>query len=442
MKYSKFGQLHTRFKPRCVAVCLTMFFLQACGASDVAKVSTPIADESPLSVGFIAFGDSGYHADYIEEEDYLPPVRTLEEFNELARQDWLEDHRAAADFTPPVPHFLEQHGGYIEASGLTPVATAMKKHCLSVECEFSVMLGDNIYPDGATMGTDGFDDEERFRKLFEVPFGDMGAGNDDYRIYVAMGNHDWNTSREGAMAQIEYMEKNAPFYVDSNIYRVKPPAGRGEIELFIIDTAVLLASTTVMEDSLNPDGSEGVSKEVEDFESWVKPATELELNMMHWLEKGLRESTAQWKFVIAHHPIWSTGGSKYEQARALRPLLMPAMCRYADAYFAGHEHALELHEDSCAKYSETSEVTPLTEIISGAAAKQRGVNTGFMRYQTENYPENNTIWAKGMAWGFAHLQLEGDTATVSMFTTPNDGSGEVVPEMQHQFQRRSGSSAK
>jgi tartrate-resistant acid phosphatase type 5 len=422
-----------------LAFVIATLSLQACAPPPEEKsAGAPAAGDSSLSVGFIAFGDTGYHADYIEEEDYVPPVATLQEFNEIARLDWLEDHRAPEDFTPPVPHFLEQHGSYIEASGLTPVANAMKTYCQSTECEFSVMLGDNIYPDGATLGADGVDDAVRFKTLFEEPLGEMGVGNEDYRIYVALGNHDWNTSREGAMAEVAYMESNKPFYMEGHIYRVKPPAGNGEIELFIIDTSVLLTTTTVMEDELNPDGSEAVSNEPEEFEPWVTPATELEKGMVKWLEKSMENSTARWKFVIAHHPLWSTGGSKFEQARSLRPLLLPTLCRYADAYFAGHEHALEIHEDSCEKYTEGQDTSPLTLIISGAGAKQRGVNTGFMQYQIEHYPENNTIWAKGMAWGFSHVQLEGDTATVSMFTTPNDGSGTIVPETTHQFIRRSG----
>ena len=52
--------------------------------------------------------------------------------------------------------------------------------------------------------------------------------------------------------------------------------------------------------------------------------------MAQWLEAALRESTARWKIVIGHHPIWSSAGSKFQQARMLRRLILPALCRYAD----------------------------------------------------------------------------------------------------------------
>jgi hypothetical protein len=43
-----------------------------------------------------------------------------------------------------------------------------------------------------------------------------------------------------------------------------------------------------------------------------------------------------------------------------------------------------------------------------------------------------------MTWGFAHLQLKGDRAVVSMFSTPNSSSGDAVLEFRHAFTRRSG----
>ena len=36
----------------------------------------------------------------------------------------------------------------------------------------------------------------------------------DFRIYAALGNHDWKTSRAGAMAQVRLPRTDAPFYMD------------------------------------------------------------------------------------------------------------------------------------------------------------------------------------------------------------------------------------
>jgi tartrate-resistant acid phosphatase type 5 len=396
------------------------------------------APEAPWTLGFVAFGDSGYDYDYLRPGKYTPPRENLGHFNALARKAWLRDKRATADFKPPPAYFLAERGSFVEASGLFPTARAMQSLCRERDCQFAVMLGDNIYPDGATLGADGRDDETRFRRLLQEPFSGMGPGLPDYRIYVTLGNHDWNTSRAGARAQVAYLERTPPFYMDGLIYRVKPPAGRGEVELFAIDTTVLLAGSPVRKGALNDDGSERYRDELHEPRDWARPDSARERGMVAWLERSLVESDARWKLVLAHHPIWSTGGTKFEQARALRELLLPALCRHADALMAGHEHTLEIHEESCDSVPGSAGRPPLVQIVSGAAARQRGVNSSFLRYQSSHYPGNRTVWAKGMVWGFAHIALGREQAEVSFFSTPDSGTGEAVPEFSYRFVRRGG----
>jgi hypothetical protein len=390
-----------------------------------------------FEMGFVAFGDSGYYYDYLKPSQINEVYTTKEAYLASQKADWLDDKKLPEEFLPVPPYYLSSIGGYLEASGLFPVAQSMKTYCQSSDCQFSVMLGDNIYPDGATLGADGKDDATRFDTLFTKPYGDLGEGNPDYKVYVALGNHDWRTSRAGAMAQVEFMESTAPFYMDGLFYSVKPPAANDEVELFVIDTEIILASTTVYEAELNDDGSEMPTTEVDEPLSWAKPQNEAEKNMVAWLDEAMKNSDARWKFVIGHHPIWSTGGSKFEQAKALRRLIMPSLCRYADAYFAGHEHSLELHEDSCESVFGKGNKRPVLEIISGAAGKQRGVNTPFLQYQERTNPDNKTIWAKGMVWGFSHIQLNDDDAQVDMIVTPNSGTGESDVIYSYKFKRRS-----
>jgi hypothetical protein len=160
--------------------------------------------------------------------------------------------------------------------------------------------------------------------------------------------------------------------------------------------------------------------------------------MAAWLERSLTESQARWKIVVGHHPLWSSAGSKYEQARVLRRLILPALCRYADVYLAGHEHTLELHHDDCREALPGATVAPLPSVVSGAAAKQRPLNTAFMRHQSARYPQLRTEWARGLIWGFAHLSLAGDVATLEFVETPDDGSGAVQVTYATRFRRRTG----
>jgi tartrate-resistant acid phosphatase type 5 len=407
----------------------------AAGCTSVEAPRSTYATSSSAPVTLLAFGDSGYHHDYLELEDYETVV-SEQQFMEKERLDWIEDKRPIEELAYPPTYRLPRNGSTVAASGLAPVAKAMKTYCTrEATCDLAAMLGDNIYPDGATADADGRD-AERFRDLFVAPFGDLGGGREGFRIYSVLGNHDWRTSREGAMAQVRFLERTAPFYMDGIAYRVTPSAARGEIELFAIDTEVLLSSTTVYKAKLADDASELTHHSVEKPLPWAAPQSEAERNMVRNLEEALRNSKARWKVVLGHHPLWSTSGGKFEQARALRALILPTLCRYADVYLAGHEHTQEVHTDTCAAAKLSDYVDPLLHVVTGSAAKMRPTNTAFIRHQLRSHPELRTLYARGLTWGFAHLTFEREKMTVRIVETPTDGSGATHVTFQQTFARR------
>lgn len=391
------------------------------------------AQPASRAIGFIAFGDSGYHYDYLDPEDI---AADLDAYIAMERAEWLEDRRVPEEFIPAPPHALPD-GRVIAASGLGPVARAMRSYCAVEDCRFATMLGDNIYPDGATAGADGRSDAERFNAVFTEPYGAYGALAADFRIYAALGNHDWNTSRAGAEAQRRFLESTPPFYMDGYFYRVIPPGLEGEVELFVIDTELLLAQVPVPETEVDWDGSEIVLPEYDDLSPGVAQQSDAERGMAAWLEQALASSTARWKIVAGHHPLWSTAGSKFAQARALRALILPTLCRYADLYLAGHEHTLEAHLDDCSKALPGAHVKPLLQVVSGAAAKQRPSNALFAAKQQFNNPELRSLFSRGMVWGFAHVTLEDERATVRLISTPNDSGGRMAQEFEIILARRS-----
>lgn len=413
---------------------LAIGLLSACApATQTARTSAPAVP----AAGILLFGDSGYLLSYPDKGDYTK-VLTQEQYLENERASWLKDKRPPEEYEPRPFAVSPETGGVMAASGLQAVSTAITNFCLEQEpCDFGLMLGDNVYPNGLSFGADGFDDASRMRDLYTLPFGRLVEEQDSYVTYVTLGNHDWKTSRASGMAQIDFFRNAKGYYIDGPFYSVKPPAGKGEIELFIVDTSMLLSTVTVFQDSLNDDGSEVVSDEVEVPDWFVEPLTDAERGMATWLEQALKASTARWKIVVAHHPIWSSSGSKFEQARALRQLILPAMCRYADAYIVGHDHTLEVHTDDCRETLGKSDVEPLVQIVSGAASKQRPVNTKFMRQQDLKYPEHKTLFAKGLVWGFAYLDINGDEAKVTILSVPDDGSSDISVEYEYRFARRS-----
>jgi len=59
-----------------------------------------------------------------------------------------------------------------------------------------------------------------------------------------------------------------------------------------------------------------------------------------WLDSVLKASTAQWRFIVGHHHIY-TGGVRPTQTET-EWLLVPRMMDYGvAAYISGHEHQLE-----------------------------------------------------------------------------------------------------
>lgn len=392
--------------------------------------------QAPLSI--LVFGDTGYDYDWLEAEDHENAF-TGREFFIYELDDWIEDNLPIEDFNPPPMHFAEQTGGYVERSGMWPVSKAMQAWCAPEDrCKFGVMLGDNIYDAGATAGADGRDDAERFEELLRAPYKGLQDQDPEFVIYPVLGNHDWDTSREGAVAQLEYLRQSPLYAIDNFYYRAMAAP---DVEVFAIDTTLLLNAEVVYDDAVAADGTPLDTGEEDNYEPWAMPVGD-ETRMLAWLEESLAASNARWKLVIAHHPVWSSSGTKQEEAKVLRRLLLPILCRYADAYLVGHDHTLEVHTDDCRAAGESyRDRPPLLQLISGAGAKQRPVHRPFMAWQDREYPQKTTWFAEGMLWGFAELVLTDDTATVHLVTTPEDGSGATELVFSKEFQRRSGRSA-
>ena len=419
--------------------------VQGCAAG----TATPAADAAaPSAAGaaepgagatsILLIGDTGYDYDWLEADDYEDRF-TAREFIIDELDDWLEDKLPPDEFRLPPMHFAEQTGGYVMASGMWPVSRASQAWCAApARCDFGVMLGDNIYPAGATLGADGRDDEERFADLLWAPYAGHLEQDPDFRLYAVLGNHDWETSRGGAMLQVDYMQRSPLYYMDGIYYRARPAP---DIELFAIDTTVLLAGHTVYKDLLDDAGVPQRSDELEPEVPWAMPEGD-EAEMLDWLERSLRESDARWKIVIAHHPLWSSSGTKVEEEIVLRRILRPMLCRYADAYIAGHDHMLEVHTDDCLDQPTSDQppgdAPPLLHIVSGAAGKQRPEHSAFMAWQAREHPGFRSLYVRSLVWGFGELVLDGDSAHLRMVTTPRDGSGGTEVEFDARFDRRSG----
>lgn len=152
-----------------------------------------------------------------------------------------------------------------------------------------VTFGDNFYPTGMT-GTD----DPRWRDWWESLYEPLGI-----TFYPTLGNHEWY-SDDGAAAELAYRSATwrfpAPYYTFT----------AGPVQFFALDT------------------------------------TEISEAEVLWLDHAIASSTARWKVVYGHHPIFAPERNAkagtyllYMQSR-----LWPVLKGRVDAYLCGHQHAM------------------------------------------------------------------------------------------------------
>ena len=175
------------------------------------------------------------------------------------------------------------------SQGQRDVAAAIVALAKAKPFNFGITFGDNFYPVGMT-GTD----DPRWRDWWETLYGPLGV-----TFYPSLGNHEWY-SDDGAAAEIAYHSPTwnfpSPYYTFT----------AGPVQFFALDT------------------------------------TEISEAQILWLDHAIAVSTARWKVVYGHHPIFAPERNakagmymSYMQER-----LWPVLKGRVDAYLCGHQHAM------------------------------------------------------------------------------------------------------
>jgi tartrate-resistant acid phosphatase type 5 len=155
--------------------------------------------------------------------------------------------------------------------------------------DFGLTFGDNFYPSGMK-GTD----DPRWRDWWETLYGPLGIS-----FYPTLGNHEWY-SDDGAAAEIAYHSPSWKF--PSPYYSFTA----GPVQFFAIDTSEISEAQVI------------------------------------WLDKAISASTAKWKIVYGHHPIFAPEKNKKDGAymKYTQDRLWPLLRGRVDAYLCGHQHAM------------------------------------------------------------------------------------------------------
>lgn len=182
------------------------------------------------------------------------------------------------------------------------VAQAMAAWARRSGLAFMLTVGDNFYQRGVESA-----DDPLWEDVFEDVYDDPALARAP--VYASLGNHDHKGNPD---AQVAYGREHRRWVMPARYYTVHRVLADGtEVQLFAIDSMPIHSGWAGFEEQLA------------------------------WLDRALGASTARWKLVFGHHPLYTHSGRGRDEAmiRHLEPLLVR---HGVDVYFAGHDHILEL----------------------------------------------------------------------------------------------------
>jgi acid phosphatase len=245
----------------------------------------------------------------------------------------------------------------------TDVATQMGVAAQAAGAKFIISVGDNFYEHGVTSVTDP-QWQSSFEKVYVAP-------SLQVPWHTALGNHDYHGNCD---AQIDYSKTSKRWNMPARYFvRTEHIDANNAVDFFFLDTTPM---ATLDADEMKYHGnvkSQDVPKQVA------------------WFESALKASTAPWKIVIGHHPVYS--GGPHGDTPYIIEHILPLLENYkVQAYFNGHDHDLQ-HLQAAA----------VNLFCSGGGSKPRA--------KIKDLPQ--TKFASGCS-GFAAVSLQKDKMDVQM----------------------------
>ncbi len=169
------------------------------------------------------------------------------------------------------------------------VAAAMLAYHRQKQFDFAVTLGDNFYSTGMAAP-----DDERWKTWWSDLYDPLKIP-----FYATLGNHDWGQPNSPA-AEIVFSQRSPSWRMPAAYYTFTA----GDAQFFALDTDVISEKQLL------------------------------------WLDGALKASTARWKIVYGHHPVYSEGAHEDNNVKIAQ--LLPVLRRGgADIYLAGHDHDMQ-----------------------------------------------------------------------------------------------------
>jgi tartrate-resistant acid phosphatase type 5 len=205
---------------------------------------------------------------------------------------------------------------------------------------FVISTGDNFYPDGIQHAKD-----PKIKKIWSDVF------NTNRPWISVLGNHDYagNVSAQLAIPHKHWLMPNR--YFDADI---------GDTAFWFIDTTPWMPFNYV---EAHHARVEPLSLQIrQDFEQQQQHVPE----QIKWLQNGVANSNATYKYIVGHHPLWTYGYHMFGNHTRLINVIMELHRKHSlTAYLCGHDHNLQhIRKEG------------LDQFLSGAGATTYPVHNG------------------------------------------------------------------
>jgi acid phosphatase len=254
--------------------------------------------------------------------------------------------------------------------------------------------GDNIYSNGAEGSYTKLVD--RFTNEYITPFESLQVP-----WYLVTGNHDWHTDAKWEK-DFTWAEENTGRHWNMPHFWYKQDfttANGVTVDVFFVDTQVWIQR-------------DGSTRTVEFLGSNAKQ------EQYEWLANELASSSAEWKIVVGHHPIYSQGNkgmtSELHERHGVNgnSLSLDALMRTygVQLYINGHSHNQQIIQWSDVNY-----------IVTGAASNLKSCDE-------KDYPrDSSVVKCHDSNKGFAGLSVcSGSQSVLTFYGMTDDVGGTTV----------------
>jgi acid phosphatase len=223
----------------------------------------------------------------------------------------------------------------------TDVARQMGETAAAINSQFTISMGDNFYENGVASV-----DDPQWQHSFETIY---TAPSLQSPWKIILGNHDY---RGNVQAQLDYAHISKRWQLPARYYQetLALPDG-ATADLFYLDTSPFIKAYIGTRTNITGQDTDA---------------------QLRWLDAALGKSTADWKIVIGHHPIYTAlapePGYDHDQPDLIVRLDPILRAHNIHIYINGHDHNLQVVK-----------VNGITYVTNGAGSQTYQATSAIIR---------------------------------------------------------------